>query len=246
MAYEQLILVFVAFSLGGILKGATGAGAPFLAVPIMAILVDVPFAVAVFVFPNFASNAWQFWQYRTHSPNRRFVLRFAIAGVVGAGIGTLALAGLSATILTSTVALVVLSYVVFRLRNPTWSLTWPTAQALAAPAGAIGGVLQGAIGISAPVSVTFMNAVGLQRNQFVFTMSVFFFAMALIQLPAQMALGIMTWERAGYSVLGIVPLLLGMPIGDYLGRRIARETFDKIILAVLTLLSIRLLWQNVF
>ena len=54
MSIELLILVCVAFVLGGILKGATGAGAPFLAVPLMAILIDVPFAVAVFLAPGVA------------------------------------------------------------------------------------------------------------------------------------------------------------------------------------------------
>lgn len=46
ISLEHLVPVFVAFLFGGILKGTTGVGAPFLAVPIMAIIVDVPFAVA--------------------------------------------------------------------------------------------------------------------------------------------------------------------------------------------------------
>ncbi|MEM7379122.1 MAG: sulfite exporter TauE/SafE family protein, partial [Pseudomonadota bacterium] len=201
-------------------------------------------AVAVFVFPNVVSNAWQVWHYRHHRPERGFLKRYALAGVVGAGIGTAALAGMSASVLTTAVAGVVLVYVGFRLRNPGWTLPAPLVDGLAVPVGTAGGVLQGAVGISAPVSVTFLNAAGLARNTFVFTLSTFFLAMAAIQLPMQIALGIMTWERAGYSALGVLPLLLGMPLGDRLGRRIPKATFDRIILAVLTLLAVRLLWQN--
>lgn len=242
MSLENLILVFVAFSLGGVLKGATGAGAPFLAVPIMAILVDVQFAVAVFVIPNIVSNTLQIWRYRHDGPERKFFLTFALAGLIGAGIGTFALAGIDGGILSKTIAIVVFAYVAFRLANPGWTLSWETAQKIVAPIAVIGGFFQGAIGLSAPVSVTFMNAVGLERKQFIFTMSLFFFAMALVQFPTQIALGVMTWERLGYSVLAVAPLLMGMPLGDFLGRRISKASFDKIIIAVLTLLAIRLLF----
>ncbi len=242
MPFETLALVFIAFSLGGILKGATGAGAPFLAVPIMAILVDVQFAVAVFVFPNVFSNAWQIWRYRRDGPSARFSVSFAIAGVIGACIGTFALAAVDGAILSKTIAIVVFVYVGFRLLNPGWALSWTLANRIVVPVGVIGGFFQGAIGLSAPVSVTFMNAVGLDRKPFIFTMSLFFFTMALVQFPTQIALGVMSYERFGYSLLAVIPLLLGMPLGDALGRRISKATFDKVIIMVLTLLAIRLLF----
>jgi uncharacterized membrane protein YfcA len=237
-------LVFVAFGLGGILKGATGVGAPFFAIPIMAVMFDVSFAVAVFLVPNIVSNAWQTFRYRKDIPDRKIAFGFALAGMVGAAIGTFALAGLPSDFLTTTVACVVLVYVAFRLTNPTWSLDWETARKTVVPVGAVGGVFQGAIGLSGPVAITFMNAVGLPRPQFIFTMSLFFFAMTLTQFPVQIAFGIMTWERFGYGTLALVPLLLGMVAGEFIGRRMSKIAFDRIIVAVLTLLALRLLAQN--
>jgi len=249
LAFDQLlstdvILVFVAFGLGGILKGATGVGAPFLAVPIMAVLVDVRFAVAVFLVPNIVANAGQILRFRGSMPDRRFAFGFALAGTFGAGLGTFALAGLPSAVLTTTVALVVLAYVAFRLFNPTWSLGWETAQKAAAPLGAIGGVFQGAIGLSGPIAITFVNAVGLPRPQFIFTMSLYFFSMTLAQFPVQIGLGIMTWQRFGLGALSLVPLLLGMVLGEVIGRRVSKTVFDRIIITVLTLLALRLLVQN--
>ncbi|WP_146344985.1 sulfite exporter TauE/SafE family protein [Phaeobacter marinintestinus] len=246
MSYEHLFLVCVAFALGGILKGAIGAGAPILAVPIMAILVDVPFAVAVFIMPNILSNAVQGWQFRAHIPDKGFALRFALAGLVGAGLGTIALAGLSSAILTTSVAVIVLVYVTFRLIQPGWTLDMSLANRLAVPVGTIGGVLQGATGLSAPVSITFVNALRLERKQFIATMSLFFSFMALAQLPVQIALGIMTTERFAYSVLASLPLVAFMPVGGFLARHVSREVFDRIILSLLTLLAFRLLAENFY
>lgn len=246
MSYENLLLVFVAFALGGILKGAIGAGAPILAVPIMAILVDVPFAVAVFIMPNILSNSVQGWQCRAHIPDKKFTMKFALAGLVGAAFGTVALAGLSSAILTTSVAVIVLVYVTFRLIQPGWIMDMKLANRLAVPVGTVGGILQGATGLSAPVSITFVNALRLERKQFIVTMSLFFSSMALAQLPVQIALGIMTPERFAYSVLAAIPLVAFMPVGGFLARHVSREVFDRIILSLLTLLAFRLLAENFF
>ncbi len=244
MSIEYLILVALAFALGGILKGAIGAGAPVLAVPVLAILVDVPFAVAVFVIPNIVSNSVQLIRFRAHIPNRRFAWRFAIAGFLGAALGTIALAGLSSDVLTTAVALIVMVYVAFRLFQPNWRLAMGLAEKLAIPIGALGGVLQGATGLSAPVSVTFVSAIKLERQQFIPTISLFFVGMALAQLPFQVVLGVMTWERLAYSALATLPLVASMPIGAFLARHISREVFDRIILSLLTLLALRLFFGN--
>jgi uncharacterized protein len=178
LTFEYLALVAIAFALGGILKGATGAGAPILAVPVMALLVDVPFAVAVFVFPNLISNAVQFWTHRRQVKDKGFVWKFALAGAVGAAIGTLALKAFSSNALSTSVAVIVLIYVSFRLANPGWKLASKMANRLAVPVGAVGGILQGATGLSAPVSITFVNAIQMERKQFIPTMSFFFMFMA--------------------------------------------------------------------
>ncbi len=244
MTFEYLALVAIAFALGGILKGATGAGAPILAVPVMALLVDVPFAVAVFVFPNLISNAVQFWTHRRQVKDNRFVWKFALAGAVGAAIGTLALKAFSSNALSTSVAVIVLIYVSFRLANPGWKLAGKMANRLAVPVGAMGGILQGATGLSAPVSITFVNAIQMERKQFISTMSFFFMFMALTQLPLQLWLGVMTQERFLYSLLATLPLVLFMPVGEFLARHISRKIFDKIILVLLTLLGLRLLAQH--
>ena len=49
--------------------------------------------------------------------------------------------------------------------------------------GSAGGVLQGSAGLSAPVSITFLNSMKLERNQFIPTISVYFGVMSVFQIP---------------------------------------------------------------
>ena len=60
---QTIIIVGLAFVLGGILKGATGIGAPLIAVPLMTSFYDVRFSVAVFIMPNLVTNIVQGFMY---------------------------------------------------------------------------------------------------------------------------------------------------------------------------------------
>ncbi|MBT0956037.1 sulfite exporter TauE/SafE family protein [Alphaproteobacteria bacterium KMM 3653] len=241
-----LAAVFFALLAGGILKGATGAGAPLLAVPVMAAVYDVRVAVAVMVLPNLLSNLWQARKYHAHHVGGGVALKLSLMGAVGAAAGTVLLAWLPVSILQIFMAVVITGYIALRLLKPAMALSMPMASRLAAVAGFFAGVLQGAAGISAPIAVTFLSAMKLQRVQFIVTVACFFAAVGLAQLPVQVIYGIMTWHLSVLSLLAFAPLLMGMPVGEWIGKRISPQVFDRVILILLGLLALRLVWVEVF
>lgn len=242
MDISDLILAGLGIALGGFLKGATGAGAPVIGVPILALVLNVPTAVAIFAILNLLTNVWQGWTYRNHIGSHRLVWGMAIAGALGATIGSVILATLSTDILMGTLAVVVFFYVGLRLTKPEWGIARKRGEKLAPVAGLIGGVMQGAGGISAPVSITFLNAMKLSRSEFIATISVFFVAMSLVQIPMLTALGILTWKQVILSVPAAVPLFGAIPLGEWMAKRISKQTFDRIVLALLTMIALRLLY----
>lgn len=241
-----IILATIGLALGGLLKGATGAGAPIIAVPVMAMWFGVPVAVSVFAVPNLLGNVWQAWSFRKERLPKRFILGFAGGGALGTLIGTVLLANLPADALTLAVALAVFAYVGFRLARPGWVLAYPLAERLSALMGLLGGTLFGATGLSAPVTLSFLNAMKLERRQFIATITVFFTMMGIVQIPMLFWYGIMDGHRFMVSTAAFLPILAFMPVGNWLGRRLSREVFDKIILAVLTVIALRLLHQAWF
>lgn len=241
-----LWMTLLAFLAGGILKGAIGAGTPVLAIPVMALYHDVPYAVAVFALPGLLSNASQVWKYRTDILPARFSLRLVAGSMGGVVVGSVMLATLPEDWLVGAVVTMTLAYVGFRLARPDWALPMETAQRIVLPVAGVSGILQGAAGISAPVSVTFLNALRLSRPSFIGTISVFFIGMAIAQLPTLAGLGILTWDRLLISVLACVPLFLGMPLGNRLGQAFGQKTFDRIIMALLVVIALRLLAEIVW
>lgn len=240
MDWTGILLGAAALAVGGILKGATGAGSPIIGVPLLAMLYDVPTAVAIFTLPNLVSNVWQSWQYRVHRAPASLSWGFAVAGALGAGIGSFLLVTLSADTLILAVSAAVFLYIGFRMARPDWALRMQVAKLLAVPAGLVGGILQGAAGVSAPVSITFLNALKMDRKSFIATISLFFLGMTLVQIPLLAVWEVLTPWRALLSLAAIVPLLGAMPAGSWLAQRIRRETFDRVILVLLAVIAARL------
>ena len=238
----QIIYIVLSLALGGFLKGATGAGAPLAAIPIIALFTNVPFAVTIFLAPNFFSNVSQIWTSRAHRLPLGFVLCFAFSGTVGAAAGTFFLAELSSDFLLTTVGSVTGLYVILRLLKPDWILSFDLAKRLVLIAGFIGGCLQGATGISAPISITFLNAMRLTRLQFISTISVFFVSLLLTQIPMLIGYGFLTWTTAGLSVAAALILVAFMPLGAYVTRYLSAERFNQLLLALLTIVAVRLIF----
>lgn len=246
MTFEAgIIYIATGFALGGVLKGATGAGAPIIAVPLIAIYYDVPFAITVFIVPNVVSNAWQFWTCRAHHLPLEFPIKLAGAGALGAAIGTVMLASFSSDSLKVIVAAAVVLYITFRLLRPDWKLAYKDALKMAVPVGGLAGILQGASGLSAPISMTFLNAMRLERITFMPTISAFFLASVLVQIPMLYGYGFLSWERFWLSCAATALMLIFMPIGAVLSRHISRQTFDRVILLILAVLAIRLVGEAV-
>ncbi len=198
-----MIIALLTFAIAGIIKGAIGSGVPVVVVPVLTMLYDVKLAIAVLVAPNLFSNALQVWQYRQHLLPLRFLLSFAVAGGAGIVLGTWGLVVLSPTLLSLGVAAAILLYLIIKLAKRTAALPFTVAKRIVLPVGLLAGVLQGAAGMSAPASVTFLNAMRLERPVFIGSISVFFVAITLVQIPALLSAGILTWERSLYSLARI-------------------------------------------
>lgn len=239
-----IIAILIAFALGGILKGATGAGAPIVTIPVIAAFYDVRVAVIIMVIPNLLTNIGQIYQFRKTILPSFFTVSFAIGGGIGAFVGTILLANLSIKILTLSVAFIVIIYIFLKLIVPSWKLIYKKATKLVFILGAAGGVLQGTAGLSAPISITFLNAMKLERNQFIPTISVYFGVMSIFQMPTLYYYDFLNFEIIIASLVSTIVLLSFMPIGSWIAKSVSKEKFDKITLILLAFIAVRIIYLN--
>jgi uncharacterized protein len=209
-------------------------------VPALVALFDVRFAIAVMVMPNILTNAWQAWRFRESLPASRFTIPLVAGGILGVCAGTFLLSIVPAEDLSTLVAVSVAGYVILRLTKPDWKIGMPAAMHLALPAGMAAGFLQGASGLSAPISITFLNAMRLERSTFVATISLFFTTFGFAQLIALLSSHLLSAGDIAYSFLALIPIWAAMPLGARLARHVSPQVFDRFILALLSAFSLKL------
>ena len=239
-----IVAILIAFALGGILKGATGAGAPIVTIPVIAAFYDVRIAVIIMVIPNLLTNIGQLYQYRKTILPSFFTISFALGGGIGAFLGTILLVNLPIKILTLSVACLVIIYILLKLAVPSWKLNYTKAKKLVFLMGTGGGVLQGSAGLSAPISITFLNSMKLDRNQFIPTISVYFGVMSIFQMPTLYYYDFLNLETIIISCASTIVLMAFMPLGSWVAKSVTKETFDKITLILLGFIALRIIYLN--
>lgn len=238
----RLAIMALALGAGAIVKGATGMGLPLVALPVLTTVFGLQHAVGLMCVPLIFTNAWQVWRFRKAARDDRmaFLPLFLAGGAIGIGLGTWALTSLPERALVLTLGIILLCYVALRLAAPHF-VVGPLLARRAGPLfGMGGGVLQGATGISAPIGVTFIHAMAMERDAHVFAVSAMFLLYSVVQLPALAVAGVMLGQWLLEGLLALVPILVFMPLGHAIAGKLSRKAFDRMILIFLGLIGLKM------
>ena len=99
---------------------------------------------------------------------------------------------------------------------------------------------QGATGIAGPIVVTMLHAMKLERPVLVFAFSAVFFAYGVAQIASMAVLGLFTWERFIQGLIALIPVVIGLPVGLWLGRRISARAFNICVIVLLSVMGLKL------
>ena len=225
---------------GAFIKSVTGVGLPSVAVPVIAVFTSVEDAVVVIALPAFVMNAALIARHRAGAGRVVHLPVLVGTGIVGAAIGSLLLKELNEQILLLVLAVVVVGYLVTNLFLADFS--WPP-QIVAPASPAVGlsaGVLQGAAGISGPLIGTWLHGLRLGRDGFIYSMTLLFLVNGAAQFVVLGALGLYTSGRIGATLLTVVPAVAMLPVGGWVGKRLAPEIFDRFVLVLLACSAVAL------
>jgi uncharacterized membrane protein YfcA len=225
----------------GFLKGAIGFGFPALATPLLALLVDVPTAVAVLIVPNLLMDAAQAARRGGLGAVARRTAVLLVFGAVGMFAGTRLLVGLSPHVALYVLGAFVLLFVILNVRRVAVRIT-PTGERWLAPVvGMVAGVVGGITNVPGTPLVIWFYALGLDKLEFVRSVSFTFMVLKLVQLAAATHYGLMTWNRAGASVVLTAAAFAGFAAGLRVQDRLEQAAFNRAVLVVLAVLGLGLI-----
>ncbi len=245
LSLEAIVLITLALGAGAIVKGATGLGLPLVALPVLASFFDVRHAILIMVVPIIVTNIWQIWELRGRREGTGFLIPMLSTGVVGIGLGTWLLAGVPAALLSLGLGVVLLAYIGLRIARPAFALSPRVGMRFAAPVGLAAGFMQGATGLSTPITIPFIHAHHLGREPLVFALSIMFLTFAIVQLIAMWTAQLVDVSHLLEGVVALVPVLVFMPVGNWIGRIMSQRVFNIAVLCLLAAVAANLILASI-
>ncbi|MGB0631670.1 MAG: sulfite exporter TauE/SafE family protein [Alphaproteobacteria bacterium] len=222
-----------AFFFAAFAKGITGMGFATTCLPIIALPLGLEFALPLVLVPSVASNIIV---QIDAGHLRESLIRFwpmLVAAVIGVVIGLTLLTWLETRIAGGVLGAVLVIYGVFAVKTPDLTLPPRLEKPLGPPTGLATGIINGLTGSQLMPVLPYLMALHLDRERFVQAINCSFTVSSLVMAAGLSHIGLMNWENALISTLGIVPVWIGLKLGGNIRRRISAGQFRNMVIAML-------------
>jgi uncharacterized membrane protein YfcA len=222
------LTIGLTFLLAGLVKGVIGMGLPSVSLGILTAIVGLPQAMALLIIPSFATNLWQAVAGGKILDLLKKHWLFFLTATLSVGIGAYLGRAVELAYLSGLLGLVLIIYAVINLFGFRFSLTQFQGQWSAPIFGVMNGALTGLTGSFVVPGVPYLQAMGLERNLLVQAMGILFTLSTLALGVALWSNNRITGELALLSLVGLVPAIVGMMIGQKIRHRLSETQFRKI------------------
>jgi uncharacterized protein len=241
-----LILIAAAFLLAGFVKGVLGLGLPTVAMGLLAVSMPPPQALAIVVVPAVVTNIWQTFV----GPYLRDIIRrlwpLMIGTVIGIWLNSAMLTGPYARYGAIVLGIMLVIYAIVGLTRFSFQVARRDEKWIGGIVGVVTGMVSAATGVQVLPSMPFMQAIGMEKDELVQALGVFF-TVATVSLAFNLtSAGLLTAATALPGAVAMVASFAGMFIGQAVRSRLEPEAFRRWFLISMILLGIYLAGSAVY
>ena len=238
---EVMIVVALAFSIAGLVKGMVGLGLPTVSLGILSLFFDLPTAMALLVVPSLVTNIWQAFIGSQFTLLFRRLWPFLLMAVTMVHLGSELFTMIDKMILQRSLGGLLMLYALYALIGTIPELS-PRQERIFSPlCGAINGLLTGLTGTLFVPGVMFLQAISLSRDALVQAMGMLFATSTASLCLALYWHGLMPVDVGILSCAALLPALLGMELGRTIRRHLSQDFFRSLFLIAIGVLGSKIL-----
>jgi uncharacterized protein len=246
MAESLLIFIAAAFLLAGFIKGVIGLGLPTVSMGLLAVTMPPSQALAIVIAPAIVTNIWQTFvgPYLRNIIIRLWPLMLGTA--FGIWLNGDMLTGPYARYGTFILGILLMIYAAISLRKFTFSVAPSNEKWIGGIVGVITGVISAATGVQVVPSMPFMQSIGMEKDELVQALGVYFTVATLALAFNLTAAGLLSAATALPGVIALVASFVGMFIGQAVRTRMEPDTFRRWFLIAMIFLGIYLVGTAIY
>jgi uncharacterized protein len=240
MFESLLLLVAAAFLLAGFVKGVIGLGLPTVSMGLLAVTMPPSHALAIVIVPAIVTNIWQTFV----GPYLRDIIRRLwplMAGTVfGIWLNAGMLTGPYARYGTIVLGLLLVIYAIIGLKQYSFKVARENEKWIGGIVGVMTGAVSAATGVQVIPSMPFMQAIGMEKDELVQALGVFF-TVATVALAFNLtSAGLLSAATAIPGAVAMAASFVGMFIGQAVRSRMQPEAFRRWFLIAMIFLGLYL------
>ena len=235
-----LLLIAAAFLLAGFIKGVIGLGLPTVSMGLLAVSMPPAHALAIVIVPAIITNIWQ----TLVGPYLRDIIRrlwpLMVGTVVGIWLNAGMLTGPYARYGTIVLGLLLVIYAIVGLSKISFRVARRDEKWIGGIVGLTTGVVSAATGVQVIPSMPYMQAIGMEKDELVQALGVFFTVATMALAFNLTAAGLLNSSTALPGAVAMASAFIGMFIGQTVRSRMQPEVFRRWFLIAMILLGIYL------
>jgi hypothetical protein len=240
MIEPLLLLIAVAFLLAGFVKGVIGLGLPTVSMGLLAVTMPPAQALAIVIIPAVITNIWQTFV----GPYLRDIIRrlwpLMVGTVVGIWLNAGMLTGPYARYGAVVLGILLVIYAIIGLSSFSFSVARSDEKWIGGIVGVVTGMVSAATGVQVIPSMPFMQAIGMEKDELVQALGVFF-TVATVSLAFNLtSAGLLNASTTVPGAVAMVGAVTGMYTGQAVRSRLEPEAFRRWFLIAMILLGIYL------
>lgn len=241
--FFHLLVVCIALSLGGFVKGVSAFGLPTISVPIIFSFMSLPAAVAVLVVPMIVTNFVQMML----SGHIRLTFerhwRLFVPLYLTLPIGVFLLSAVDTKYLLIVVGVLLIIVTSLEFSGVSFAFLGRREKIFGPLIGSVAGVIGGITSLFGILPIFFFVALELDKEKFVAAVSVLLFTGSIALMLSLQSMNFLRLTELSYSLIGLGPLFAGMWAGTKLRHRIDQPTFKKVVLTLITIMGISMIYR---
>ena len=241
-----LLLIAAAFLLAGFVKGAIGLGLPTVSMGLLAVTMQPSHALAIVIVPAVVTNIWQTFV----GPYLRDIIRrlwpLMVGTVVGIWLNAGMLTGPYARYGTVVLGVLLLIYAIVGLSKFTFHVARRDEKWIGGIVGVVTGVISAVTGVQVIPSMPFMQAIGMEKDELVQALGVFFMVSTLALAINLTSAGLLSASNALPVAVAMAAAFAGMLIGQLVRSRMQAEAFRRWFLIAMIFLGLYLAGSGIY
>jgi uncharacterized protein len=246
MVEPLLLFIAAAFLLAGFVKGVIGLGLPTVSMGLLAVTMQPSRALAIVIVPAIITNIWQTFVGRYLRDIIRRLWPLMVGTVAGIWLNAGMLTGPYARYGAIVLGVLLVIYAIVGLSKLNFRVARPDEKWIGGIVGVITGVVSAATGVQVIPSMPFMQAIGMEKDELVQALGVFF-TVATVALAFNLtSAGLLDASTALPGAVAMAASFTGMFVGQAVRSRMQPEAFRRWFLIAMILLGIYLAGSAVY